>query len=146
MAKAPKPETAEATDETKVARVYEPAKIVATRTDIAIPAGAGRSTRGSRSLYPFDDLEVLGSFGVLNKTAKQMASTVSGANKRHMVDAIDAAGNKIFKTQDVKQPDGTIVKQPTLETEKVPGRVFVVMDVDPATDPDNATCRVWRKQ
>ena len=149
MANAPaaKKTAAEATATTeKAARNYEAAKIAAPRTDIAIPATAGRSNRGGRSLYPFDDLEVNGSFAVLNKTAKQMASTVSGANKRHMVDATDTVGNKIFKTQDVKQADGSIVKQPTLETEKVPGRIFVVADVDPNTDPDKAVCRVWRKQ
>ena len=146
MAKAPaKTETTtDATD--KPARVYEAAKLAAIRTDLPVPAGAGRSSRGGRSLYPFDDLEIGGSFAVLNKTAKQMASTVSGANKRHQVDAKDANGNTIFKTQEVKAADGTISHVPTLDPKKVAGRVFVVLDVDPTTDPDAATARVWRKQ
>ena len=140
MAKQPAP----AATSTTATRTYEAAKLTAISAAVPIPANAGKSNRGARSLYPFDDLDIGQSFGIQNKTAKQMASTVSGANKRHMVDAKDAEGNIIFKTQTVKQPDGTEVKVATLEPEKVAGRTFVVMDVDPASDPDKAVARVWR--
>ena len=138
------PATPKATE--PAARTYDPAKLTAITADIAIPANAGKSNRGGRSLYPFDSLEVGQSFGVSNKNAKQLASLVSAANKRHQVDKIGEDGKPVYKTQDVKQADGSISKVPTLETVKVAGRVFVHADVDPKTDPQHASVRVWRQK
>lgn len=146
MAKSPKTETAAATDENKEKRVYESAQIAPISAAVPVPENIGRRGAGASGLYPFDALEVGQSFGVINKTAKQIASAVSAANKRFRVNKTDANGATVFKTQDVKQADGTVIKQPTLDPETVPGRVFVSADVDPATDPDGATARVWRKQ
>lgn len=129
---------------TDAKRGYESAQLTGISADVPMPANAGKTNRGGRSLYPFDDLEVGQSFGVRNKTQKQLASTVSGATKRHRVEVKDAAGNVVFKTTDVKQADGTIVKQPTLDPQTQPGRIFVSADVDPKTDPDGASVRVWR--
>lgn len=151
MAKTPKaPEATEAAPApatvTVASRTYEAAQLTGVRADIPMPANLGARGRGQRSQYPFDALEVFGSFGVKNKTAKQMASTVSAANRRFMTDAIDEAGNKIFKTQTLKQADGSEITVPTMEVEQVPGRVFICGDVDPATDPNGASVRIWRKQ
>lgn len=125
-------------------RTYESAQLTGISADVPMPANMGKSNRGGRSLYPFDDLEVGQSFGVRNKTQKQLASTVSGATKRHRVEVKDANGNTVFKTTDVKQADGSVVKQPTLDPQTQPGRIFVSADVDPKTDPDGASVRVWR--
>lgn len=113
---------------------------------VPMPETAGKRGRGSNSLYPFDTLAVGESFGVQNKTAKNLASIVSGANKRFQVEAKDAQGHPIFKTTEVKHPDGSTTRVPTLEKEMVPGKVFVVADMDPKSDPDGASVRVWRKQ
>lgn len=129
---------------TEAKRTYEGAAITKISADVAMPANIGKSQRGGRSLYPFDDLEIGQSFGVMNKTQKQMASTVSAANKRHRTEVKDANGQTVFKTQDVKQADGSVVKTPTLEAQTQPGRIFVAGDVDPKTDPDGASVRIWR--
>jgi len=134
----------EAAKAAEAKRAYEAAQLTGISADVPMPTNAGKSNRGGRSLYPFDELEVGQSFGVKNKTQKQLASTVSGANKRHRVEVKDANGQTVFKTQDVKQADGTIVKQPTLDPQTAPGRIFVAADVDPKTDPDGASVRVWR--
>jgi len=60
-----------------VAPVVESAFVI---EDVALP----NKTRASRpSLYPFDALAVGQSFFIAGKTAKEMASTVGSANKRH---------------------------------------------------------------
>lgn len=125
-------------------RAYEGASITSISDAIPVPANIGKSQRGGRSLYPFDDLAVGQSFGVMNKTQKQMASTVSAANKRHRVEVTDANGQVVYKTQDVKQADGSVVKTPTLDVQTQPGRIFVAADVDSKTDPDGASVRIWR--
>lgn len=113
---------------------------------VPMPENIGKRGRGGNSIYPFEKLEVGLSFGIANKTAKAIASVINGANKRFEVDAVDAAGNAVFKTQEVKQADGSVTVIQTLEREKMPGRVFIAADVDPKTDPDGASVRVWRKQ
>lgn len=144
MATEKKKPTETTTPATEAKRTYEAAAITPISESVAMPANIGKSQRGGRSLYPFDDLQVGQSFGVLNKTQKQMASTVSAANKRGRIEVKDAAGNTVFKTQEVKQSDGSVVKQPTLEPRTQPGKLFVAADVDPKTDPDGASVRVWR--
>lgn len=120
--------------------------LTAISTAVPMPQNLTKRSRGGNSLYPFDSLVEVGqSFGIKNKTAKNLASVISGANKRYMVDAVDAHGNPVFKQNEVKQADGSVTKVPTLEREKMPGKTFVAADVDPKTDPDGATVRVWRK-
>lgn len=144
---APKqPAPAGATEEkTKAPRVAP--VLTSVSTAVPMPENLGKRGRGGNSLYPFESLETVGaSFGIKNKTAKNMASVISGANKRFMVNKVDADGKTVFQTKEVKSADGTVTHVPTLEPEKVPGRVFVAADVDPKTDPDGASVRVWRKQ
>lgn len=142
MAKTPAKAAEAATKET---RAYEPAQVTNVSADVPMPEGLGRSRRGGRSQYPFDSLEVGQSFGVKNKSLAQMNSTISTANKRHRTERLDDDGNIIYKTQDVKQADGSVVKQPTLDPEMIAGRVFAGADVDPKTDPEGASVRIWRK-
>lgn len=116
--------------------------LTAISSDVPMPQVSTR--RGNNSIYPFEKLEVGQSFGILNKTAKNMGSVVTSANKRFMVDAVDSEGKPIYKTQEVKAADGTVSKVPTLEREKAPGKVFAAFDVDPKTDPQGASVRVFR--
>lgn len=132
------------TTETKAARVAP--VLTAISAAVPIPAGLGKRGRGGNTLYPFDKLEPGQSFGIKNKTAKNMASVVSGANKRFMIEKKDANGNTVFKTNEVKHPDGTVTHVPSLEAEMIAGRTFIAGDVDPKTDPEGASVRVWRKQ
>jgi len=97
-----------------------------------------KSGRGGKSTYPFDTLKVGGSFGIKNRTANQMASTISSANKRNRKPEMKE-GKPVYT--EVKDKTGKVVSK-TANT--VPGAVFKAMDVDPVKDPDGATCRVWR--
>lgn len=136
--------TAGAPAETKAPRVAP--VLTGISTAVPMPEGLGKRGRGGNTLYPFDSLEPGQSFGIKNKTAKNMASVVSGANKRFMVEKKDPNGNTVFKTNEVKLPDGTVNHVPTLEKEMIAGRTFIAGDVDPKTDPEGASVRVWRKQ
>lgn len=84
--------------------------------------------RGGQTLYDFDKLEIGQSFGVVGKTIKGMASTVSSANKRYTEVVKDTDGNEVVV-------DG---KKATKQTRK-----FVCGSVV-ATADDPATVRVWR--
>lgn len=60
-------------------------KFAVAKTAIPLPAAPARKNPiggGREEQYPFSTLEVGGSFFVPNKTAKQLASTVSGARSR----------------------------------------------------------------
>lgn len=110
--------------------------------------------KGSKSLYPFASLVAVGqSFGVKNKTAKQLASIVSNANKnaadhatKHPVQKKDANGQPIPKTTPVTDPSGIVTQVPTGEFENEDAREYFVVDTDPKTDPDGATSRVFRNK
>lgn len=119
--------------------------ISAIRVDIPVPTH--RSARGSKSIYPFDDLPVNGSFGVHGRTAKQMASIVSNANRaaKNQQPKKDENGNVIFKTREVKDATtGVISHENTNEfvTENI--KNFFAVDVNPAEDADGASVRIFR--
>jgi hypothetical protein len=118
---------------------------VLTTISNAVPIPAVKNNRGSKGAYPFDNLEIGQSFGVANRNAKQMASIVSNANKRFLVNKTDENGNVVFKTTKASDGNGGFVTVPTSEPEKVASRRFIVLNVDPATDPDQASVRIWRE-
>lgn len=111
-------------------------------TAVEMPTRA--NNRGSKSLYPFDEMPVGGSFGVTNKSAANMASIISNQNRKHTAEVKDAEGNAVFKTQELKGADGTITKVPTNEVETERTKHFFAQDCDPVKDPDGATVRVFR--
>lgn len=97
--------------------------ITAVSTAIPIPERSNR--RGSKSAYDFSVLTAVGtSFGVKNKTIKQVNPIVHRENKRNCTE-----------TADPTQPGKTI------KTYKARYEAF---EVDPKTDPDNAKVRVFR--
>lgn len=118
--------------------------ISAVRTDVAMPVKT--SNRGSKSLYDFDALTAAGmSIGVTNKTAKQLSSIISNANRKAMVQKKDANGALVFKTTELKDAAGNVTIMPTTEPEMVKTKEFFAVDTDPKTDPDKATARIFRR-
>lgn len=127
--------------------VASDAKFLPIRTDIPMPE-LKPSTRGGQSIYPFDKLDAptvdkagkiigMASFGLIGKTAKSMASTVSSANKRNRTQAKNDDGTPKF---DVSTVNGTEIKTPVM----VQSKEFKATNVDPAKDPDKATVRIFR--
>lgn len=124
-------------------------------TAVAMPTSAGK--RGNRSKYPFDKLPapVQGqnppSFPIIGMTAKNMTSVIHNANKNGKEQAKDEAGNLLWQMTDLKDANGNVIGQtqakdgngkPIPELRVV--KEFRAVDVDPATDPDKATVRVFR--
>ena len=125
-----------------------PTVIISTET-VAMPSPEERAkTRGrggNKTFYNFGALEIGKSIVVIGRTAKQLSSTVSSANKS------DA---KHFVTDDKGKPmmipttdnAGNVVKgadnKPVM-TEKT--KKFFVVDCDPTKDPEGATARIWRE-
>lgn len=99
---------------------------------LAVPAGKTTSNRGSKSPYPFDTIEPGQAFGVKNKTAKQLSSIVSNQNRKdsNHRPVKDAAGNIVYKMNDLTAPDGSVTKVPTKEPETEQIKAFVAYDVD----------------
>lgn len=120
------------------------AEITAVSTAVQMPVKV--SNRGSTSQYPFAALTAVGmSFGVKNRTRKNMTSIVSNANRKApQVPKLDANNNPVFKTQEVKDAAGNVTKIPTQEPETVGAVHYVAVEVDPKTDPDGASVRVFR--
>lgn len=110
-------------------------EIFGKRTDIAIPEG---KKAGAKSKYDFDGLEVNGSFGVKGKTASQFNSIIYSAEQRHAVPVKNADGTTATRVKKLKD-GGTEVVDKVAKT-----REFSAFDVDPKTDPDGATVRIFR--
>lgn len=96
---------------------------------IAMPTKT--SKRGSTSLYPFASLEVGQCFGVKNKTAANLSSIISNANRKAMEQARDEAGNLVFNTKTITGPDGSKTEVPdTASPKMVATKHFFAHDVD----------------
>lgn len=135
---------------TNAKRIDPVLTVIASPKEVPMPARV--STRGSKTNYPFDQLTAIGmSFGVTNKTAKQLASIVSNQNRKlgkivnnpdgtpKVKEVIhrDPQGNEIGRSPEMK--DG----KPVYETE--PSKKFYAVDTDPKKDPHKATARVFRE-
>ena len=104
--------------------------------------------RGSKTQFPFDALTVGASFGLIGRDSKSMSSIVSAQNRKadNFTAKKDAAGNVIFKTQEMKSADGTVTTIPTSEPETVQMKEFFAIDTDPKLDPEGATVRIFRRR
>lgn len=111
-------------------------------SDVPLPA---QKSRGNSS-YPFDSLAAPGqSFHVANKTAKQLSSIVSAANRKRAVEKRDVNGAIVMKTVKIKDADGkTIGTQPGDKPEMVNTVVFEAVDVG-ADDKRGKGARVFRR-
>lgn len=117
--------------------------IISAIVNVAVPRPA-KAKRGGhiKPVYPFDAMEVNHSFFVEatddnQNPAKALASTVSSATRRYMVEDLDTNGNKQYVTVDVEkevtQPDGSKVTQTVQET-RVKMKKTRVFEVHPMAD------------
>lgn len=92
------------------------------------------SKRGNPTKYPFDTLTEVGMcLGVTGKTAKNLSSVISAANRRAVVQVKDANGQPMFHNKSVTLPDGSTQTVP--DTEKPVVNVtakYRAVDVDAA--------------
>ena len=94
-----------------------------TEVSAAIKMPTKKNNRGSKSLYPFDSLTAVGqSFGMKNKTAEQLASIISNANKKHRSEKKDENGNIVYHTKTVTGPNG--------EEQQVPNKEKPIMVIE----------------
>lgn len=112
--------------------------------DVPIPEVASRPRRGIKSVYPFDQLDIGQSFGVSNKTLKQIASVVSAQNRKHLVQKLDDQGRPLTRPITAKTADGHTVTTAGTKPVMVASKRFYAAEVDPKRDPAKATIRVWR--
>jgi hypothetical protein len=101
------------------------------------------SLRGAKSIYPFETLEIGQSFGISDKTWKNVSSTVASANARYAEpDKLVALTNADGSPKMLKVPLGN--GQEAEVQAKGPARQFWGCAVDPKSDPHGASVRVWR--
>lgn len=95
--------------------------------DIPMPQ---RARPGSEPKYPFAELEVGKAFGIKNKTAKDMGSVISAANRRYSEVKKDDAGNVVYQMKELEGEGGVKMSVPdTTKPEKVATRHFFAVDV-----------------
>lgn len=130
---------------------------------ITMPANV-QSRGGNKAVYPFEKLAVGQSIAVLDKTKKQLTTTLSSNNRKEWP-VLDAAGKPIMKAVTTREPemkDGApvmvkgepkMIDKPVLDDKGAPKmepkmekRVFFIQETDPETDPEKATCRIWREK
>lgn len=126
---------------------------------------------GGRQKYNFKDLPVGKSIVVLDKTKKQLTTTISTENAKEYP-VLDKDGKEVFETEYERDGNGDPIMQPVIVdgkavmekgkpkmapkivtnedgtpkmVKKVEKRLYFAMDCDPATDPEKALCRIWRK-
>lgn len=89
--------------------------------------------RGSESSYPFDTLTEAGmAFGLKDKTAKNLSSIISNANRKGQIDKTDEAGNVVYATKTITSPDGAtpMTVPDTSKPERVAVKKFYAVDVN----------------
>ena len=135
-----------AKSKTPVAKTAPKPRVAPDITDItdAVEMPKKASNRGSKSLYPFDQLEINQSFGVKNKTAAGIASIVSNQNRKHCEEKVDENGDTVFETKEVKGVDGTVTEVSTGKPVIIVNKHFFAIDCNPKTDPHDASVRVFR--
>lgn len=103
--------------------------IVGLNLDIPMPI---RAKRGSEPKYPFDGLEVGKCFGVKNKTAKDMGSVISAANRRYNKPVLNEQGQPTYAMKNAQSPEGVEMSVPDLTKPiKNAERHFFAVDATP---------------
>ena len=128
---APQP-TPQPVPTTTATKVEKTAPKLTTVFKLDVPAALS-ARRGSKSLYPFDQLSEVGSaFGVFGKTKAEMASVVSAANRRNRTEKKDGNGQPVRKQEPVRDGSGNITGYQPGEIEMEQTVHFVVYDVTDA--------------
>lgn len=122
------------------------ASFTGVRTDIPMPAAKRSNSEFDKKIA---ELEVGASFGLTNKTKEQMSSRLSKVHnhKDNQRPAVNADGTpKTVAGKPIVDPATGAVTgvEQTPVFEKV--KEFVMHNVDPKTDPDGATVRIWRNK
>jgi hypothetical protein len=112
------------------------AEVLEIVSNIAKPA----SSKSDRSSYPFDKLEVGSSFGVKNRDKKSFNSILYMAHNRYAEPVLNADGTPKMRTKKLKGGGTELVA----ETKRT--REFEAFDVDPKTDPQGASVRIFRNK
>lgn len=91
------------------------------------------SKRGSESKYPFASLTAVGmAFGVTNKTAANLSSIVSNANRKMVKPVLGDDGKATFATKEIKDADGNTTTVPdTSKPITAPTAHYFAFDVTP---------------
>lgn len=118
----------------------------AVRTDVQRPTskrGGGKSELALK----LEELTVGASIGLTNKTKRQISSTVSKLNNAtdNRRPKLDVNGQPVMKQgAPIKNAEGVVTGygQPVQEFDTV--KEFSAFDVDPKSDPDGATVRIFR--
>lgn len=119
-------------------------KVLGINTTLTMPSRDARRTGGFKSKYGFENMEVGTSIGVVGRSAKTLASTISGANRRFRVEKRDEKGAIVYEQIPLKDATGNVTSYtqgPALFEQQ---RHFFAIDTDPKTDPEGATARIWR--
>lgn len=86
--------------------------------------------RGSATLYPFDKIAVGEAFGVNNKTAANLSSIVSNANRKNTKPVLDGNGNPTFGTKELSGEGGIKTLVPdTSKPKREAVKHFYALDV-----------------
>lgn len=130
----------------ETAKTRTEAKILGVNTTVPMPASHERNP--TRSQYDFEALQVGQSIGIIGRKAENLTSTVANANRKFAEPKRDANGNLVYKMTDIKDAAGNVTGRvpDTSKPETVPTRRFFAIDVDPKTDPEGATVRIFREK
>lgn len=122
-------------------------EIIGINTGLSLTMPTPTSKRGSTSEYPFGALAVGQSFGVKNKKASELQGIVSNQNRKPGVQKTNPDGTPMFKMAEVIE-NGEKVMKSTGEPiyDDASKKHFFVVDCDAKTDPEGASCRVWRNK
>lgn len=91
-----------------------------------------RTSRGSATIYPFDQLTEVGQFfGVKNKDFRGMTSVVSNQNKKYKTELRDTAGAIQYETKKLTDASGAVTEVPDASKPKMTfTRKFEARNVD----------------
>lgn len=126
-------------------------RVVSAIVNTPIPRPA-KSKRGGhiKPIYPFDALEVNGSFFVpanaeMPNPAKSLASSVSSATRRYAVEDLDTNAQKQYEVVQEKQEDGTVKAVNRVKMKKTRQfEVFPMEDGAPWGFTGQAGAGIWR--
>lgn len=159
FANAPKTTAVPAAASASKRRERTDVKVFGAAAAMALPSNVSPSRRGGRSKYKFDELVapvpnpekpgefLYASFGLTGMDKKGFNSTLFTANNKYkkQIAKIGEDGQPVTKQVEIKDASGAVVgHKAEPEMIDVTEREFIAVDVDPKTDPENATLRVFR--
>lgn len=130
-------------------RAPAPTVFASTVTGLTMPTAEERAkTRakgGNKTVYDFASLAVGKSIVVIGRTAKQLSTTISTANKaKSGYFVTDEKGKNVLIPS--ADENGNVIKDNNGKPVMVKKlKKFFAVDCNPETDPEKATARIWRE-